>query len=106
MAAASYFEVVGVVGRCDFNASGTLVKLSVFVGYDGNTSANEGERNVLTDEVFVAFVVRVYCNRGVAEQGFGTCGGNLNITAAANQRITDVPEVAVLFALVNLGVGD
>ena len=100
------FKVVRVVSGSDFNAACTLVKLSVLVAYYRNASSNERKSYVFADEVLISFVVRVYRNRSISEQCFRTCGSNLNESAAAYERITDVPEVAVLLAVVNLGVGD
>jgi len=90
----------------DLNAARTLVKLSVLVGNDGNSSSNEGKYNVLADHVLISFVCGVYRNRGVTEKCFGTGGRNLNVSAASNEGVTDVPKVSLLIFVINLGVGD
>ena len=106
VAAAAHLEVVGVVGGGDLHAARTLVQLGVLVGHDGNPAAHQRQDHVLTNEILVALIGGVDGHGGIAQQGLGTGGGDLHVSAAAHQWVTDVPEVAVLLLVVHLGVGD
>ena len=106
VATAANLEVVGVMGGGDLHAAGTLVQLGVLVGHDGNAAAHQRQDDVLTDQILVALVGGVDGHGGIAQQGLGTGGSHLHVSAAAHQGVTDVPEMAVLLLVVHLGVGD
>ena len=54
----------------------------------------------------IAFVVGVYGDGGVAEHGFGAGGGDDDFAGAVCEGVGDVPESALLFAVVDLYVGE
>ncbi len=69
--------VVGIVGRGhlhDAGAEGGIDEEAV--GDDGDFAADEGDDDGFSDEVFVAGVVGVDGDGGVAEHGFGAGGGD------------------------------
>ena len=100
------FEVIGVVSRCDFNSTCTLVHLCIGVSNDGDFSADYRDNNSLTNKAFISFVVRVYCNCSITGDCFGTGCSYDNFTCAVSEGISEVPEVAVFFFIFNLSIGD
>jgi hypothetical protein len=103
---ASNLKVVGVVCGSDLNATGTLIELCVLVGNDRNTATYERKYAILTDKILISFVLGVNCYRSIAKKSFGTSGSNLNVSSTAYEGILDMPKMAVLLNVVNLGVRD
>ena len=82
------FKVVGVVCRCDFNRTCTLIHLSVCISYDGDFSADYGDNNHLTDDILISFVVGMYSNTCITRDSFRTSCSNFDITCAINKGIS------------------
>ena len=102
----TYFEVVRVVRRGDLNRTGSLVHFSIRVGNNRNLTADNGDDHRLSDDVLVAFVIGMNGNGGIAGNCLGSCGSNLDIAASVLERILEVPEIAVVLLVFNLGVGN
>ena len=102
----SYFKVVRVVRRGNFNRTGSLVHFCVRVGNNRDFTSDDGNHNGLSDYVLVAFIIGVNGNGGIAGNRFGTGGCDLNIAAPVLERIFEVPEIAVVLFIFNLGVGN
>ena len=99
-------EVVRVVRGRDLHAARAEADLDIVVGDDRNLSADNRQNQRLADKVGVALIVRVDGDGGVAEHRLGAGGGNLDILVAALDRVLDVPEMACLFAVLDLRVGE
>ena len=69
-------EVVEVMSRGNFDSAGAVSRVGMFVGDDRDFAVGQGEFDVATDEVFVAWVVWVDSDGLVAEDGFGAGGGD------------------------------
>ena len=50
-------------------------------------------------------ILRVDGHAGIAQHGFGTGGGDDDIAAAVAEGIADIPQMAGLFGVLHLGVG-
>ena len=99
-------EVVRVVAGRHLDAAGAEVHLDVVVRDDGYLAAHEGQDAGLADDVLIALVVRVDGHAGVAEHGLGTGRGDDEVAGAVGERIAYMPEVARLFDVLDLGVGE
>ena len=65
-------EVVRVMGWSDFNHTSTKFWVSVFITNDWNSFVNDWQNNVLTNQVFVAWVFWIDRNRNVPKHSFRT----------------------------------
>src|SRR5690606_27470445 len=95
--ALAHFIVVEVVGGGDLDAAGTEFPVNIFVSDNGNQTVDDGQVNVLADQVLVALVFRMHGHGGVAQHGFRTGGGHNQVSGAIFQGITQVPERAFFF---------
>ena len=106
------FIVVEVVGRGDLHAAGAELGVAVVVGDDRDTPAHQRQFDVAADQRLVALVFRVHGHGGVAEHGFRASGGDDQVVQAlggllaVGQRITQVPQVALLVVVFHFEVGD
>jgi len=106
------FVVVEIVGRGDFHAAGAEFRVAVIVGDDRDAAANQWQLDKFADQGFVAFVVRVHRDGGVAEHGFRASGrDDQEIVAfsglgAVGQRVLQVPQEAFLVVVFHFEVGD
>ena len=101
----TYQEVIGVVRGGDLYATGTKADLHIVIGNNGDLSANHGQNEGLADEVLHILILGVHGNGGITEHGLGTGGGNLHEAVLALDGILDMPEVAGLILVLDLGVG-
>ena len=97
-------KVVGVVGRSNLNYTCTEVHFNVFVCNNGDFTVNKRNDKCLADNVLVSFILGVNCNSSIAKHSFGTCGSKFKITASVLEGVLDVPEMACLFLVFNLGI--
>ena len=102
--ALAHLEVVRVMSRRDLNRSGTKFLVYIIIRYDRNLPVHQRKDCFLSYQVFVAFVIRMYCDRSIAQHRLGTGGGNFQIGIAAYDRILDVPEVSVLLFMLYLRI--
>ena len=69
------FKVVEVVCRRDLDGTGAELEVDEDgVTHDWNVAPRERQADCLADEMAIAWIVRVYGHRGVAEHGFRTRG--------------------------------
>ena len=103
--ALTHLEVVRVVARRNLDAAGTELHVNVLVTEDRDLAVHDREDAGLADQVLVALVVRVDGNAGIAHEGLRTGGRNHQLARAVRQRVADVPQLARLGFVLNLGVG-
>ena len=101
--------VVGVVSRGDLNKAGTKVGVDVPILKDGDLAVDDGELDGLTHKGGLLGVLRGDSDARVAEHGLGTRGGDDDVVLAVDrlgQRVTQVPQVALLVLILGLVVRD
>ncbi len=98
-------EIVGVVRGRDFYNARTEFHIGVRVADNGYRLVYYGQNYVFAYKVLIALVLGVYCNRGVAEHGFGAGCGNHKRLVGIFHKIFNMPEEARLLRIVNLDVG-
>ena len=101
----THLEVVRVVARRNLDTAGAELHVNVLVAEDRDLAVHDREDAGLADQVLVALVVRVDRNAGIAHEGLRTGGRNDQIARAVRQRVADVPQLARLGLVLNLGVG-
>ena len=98
-------EVIRIVRRGDLHTAGAEIALDVFVGNDRDLAADERQDQRFSDKVGVAVVLRVNGDGGIAEHRFGAGGRHGDEAAFLSlHRVADVPEIAVLLGIFDLGV--
>ena len=108
----AHLIVIEVVSRGNLDAAGTLLHVGMLIGDNGDASAHQGQFDGLTDQRGVARVLGIDRYTGVAEQGFGAGGSDYQVIQAGigldaiRQRITEVPELALLLAVLHFEIGD
>src|SRR5450759_4243814 len=66
----------------------------------------DGEDDLFADDIRVAWVSRVDSDGCVGEDGLRARGGNRDRPRAIGERVSDVPEMALLVCVHDLDVGD
>ena len=106
------FVVVEIVGRGDFHAAGAEFRIAVIVGDDRDAAADQRQLDKFADQGFVAFIVRVNRDGGVAEHGFRASGRDDQVIVAfsglgaVGQRVFQVPQETFLVVVFHFEVGN
>ena len=101
--------VVGVVRGGNLHEARAKAGVHVPVGEDGDLAVDDGQHDRLAHELGLVGVLRAHGDAGVAQHGLGTGGGNLDVLDAVNRlgkRVAQVPQVALLVAVLGLVVRD
>jgi len=88
--------VVEVVRRSYLQAAGAEGGVDVAVGDDRDLASGQWQPQLAPDQRPVAFIVRVYRDRGVPQHGLGARGGHHQLTGAIGQPIPHMPQQSVL----------
>ena len=103
----SDFKVVRVMRRCDLHAAGTISHVDVFIGNDRDLAAGAGQCDLLADEAFVAFILRIHSDSGITRDGFRTGGRDLDVFPLfACDRVIKVPEMSDFILMLDFNVGE
>ena len=105
-AALTYLVVVGVVGRCDLNNAGALFHVGMLVADDRDLLVEQRKDNMAAVEVLITLVLAVDRYGGVTEHCLGTGRGDFEHFARFLYGIENVPEVTLLFLVLDFSVGD
>ena len=68
--AGAHLIVIEVVGGRDLDAAGAEFAVDIVVGNHRNFATNQGQHDVLADQVSIPLILRVYGDRCIAEHGF------------------------------------
>ena len=101
--------VVGVMGRGYLHEARAEARIDVEVGEDGDLAVDDGKANLRTDELVLVVVLRGDRHAGVAEHRLGARGGDHDVFLPIDrldERIAQIPQVAVFFLVLRLVVGD
>ena len=82
-------EVVEVMGRRDLDRAGSLLGIGILIRHDRDEAADQRQRDILADEVLVAFIFWVDGNAGVAQHRLGPRGGDDDDLVRAFDRISE-----------------
>ena len=100
----SDLKVVRVVCRCNFNNTRALCHISVLVANNRNFLIKKRQNNVTAVKMRISRVVAVYCNRRISKHCLGTGCCKLKLFARFLNCIEKMPEIRVLFLVLNLCV--
>ena len=99
-------KVIGVMRRSYLDSAGAEIHLDIIVSNNRYFGADKRQSDLFADKILISFIIRIDRNGSIAEQRFRSGRGKLNISAAVGQRITQMPEISVLFAVFDLSVRD
>ena len=85
--------------------AGTEADFAVLVAHDGDLSVHDRQDAGLADQVLELLVLRVHGHARIAHHRLRAGRGDDDVAAAVGQRIADIPQVAGLVGVLDLGVG-
>ena len=69
------------MGWGHFDRAGACFWVRIFIGNNGDATANERQDAMLADKVLVALVIGVHRDAGIAQHGFGPGRGDGDVRA-------------------------
>ncbi len=100
-----HLEIVRVVAGRGLDTARAERRVDIAVGENGDLAPDDGQDAGLADQVLVTLVVRVDRNAGIAHEGFRAGGRDNNVFVGALDIIFDIPQLARLVFIFDLGVG-
>ena len=101
----AHLKVIGVMGRCDLYSAGSEFFIYIGIRHDRDFFAHQRQDCFLSYDVFVALIIRMYGDGCIAQHGLRTGGCDLQEIIGSHDRILDMPEMSVLFLMLNFRVG-
>ena len=99
-------KVIRVMGGCDFDRAGSEFHIDILVRHNRNLFVDQRKNNCLTHQVFIPLIIGMNRDGGIAEHRLGTRRRNLKRIVCPDDRITDMPEMACLLLVFDLGIGE
>ncbi len=98
--------IIGVMGRGNFDKTGSKIRIHIGIGNDGNGPVSQGQAEHSADQGLVAGVIRMNGNRRVCQHGLRAGGGNLNPPLPFCKGIADGIKTALPFLMLDLDIRD
>ena len=102
--ALAHFKVVRVVSRRNLDGASTEADIDVIVSNDFDFAVDEGDDDFLADVLLHAVVVGVDSDSRIAHDRFRTSRSNHDIVVFTDNRVFDVPQMALHVGMVNFDV--
>ena len=102
------FPVIEIMGRRDLDATGTKRRINMKIPNNQKLAPHQRQSQFLADQTGIPRVLRVDRHGDVPQHGFGSGGCHdkrIDRALWVDQRITDLPEFAVLFLAIDLKIG-
>ena len=100
-----HFKIIRIMRRRNFHSPRTEFHLAVFITHDRYFATHSGDNDRLSNEVLVARIFGIHGNAGVTKHSLRACCRHRDGIALIRRIITHMPEVAVLFLIFHLGIG-
>ena len=97
-------KVIRVMSGSDFDNARTEIHLNIVIGDNGNFPVNYRKNNGLADNILISLILGIHRDGGIAEKCFRSRCGELKISAAVLEGIAQMPEMAGLILILNLGI--
>ena len=104
--AQTYFKVVRVVGRCNLYNTGSKFHIYILICDQRNLSVYQWKDQHLSYQVFVSFIVWIYCYGSISQQSLRTGCGQIDIAAAICKWVAQMPEMSLLVFVLYLCIGN
>ena len=98
------FKVIEIMSRGNFYRTGTKFHIDILVGNDRDLPINQRQQYGLSDQLLIAFVFRINSYGSITEHRFRAGGRNDQVLIGPLDRVTQVPEVALLIIMFNLKI--
>ena len=108
----SHLKVIRVMSGCDLYHAGAKFHIHIGIRHNGDLTVHQGQKHLPADEGGISFVLRINSHCGISQHGFRTCGGKFQEFCCTRRpvflqkRVFDMPEMAGLFFVYNLCIGD
>ena len=86
-------EIIWIVRRSYFHNPRPELRIDESIGDHRNLTAYNRQPHAAADQMLVPLVVRMHCDGGIAQHGFGPSGGKYHAFFTAHDGIADVPQV-------------
>ena len=101
----SDLEIVRIMCGSYLHDAGPELHIHVVVSDYRHLPVHYREHNLLTDKVFISVVIRIHSDSRIAKHSLWSCRSECEVVIGSYNLIFDVPEVAVLIFIFNLGIG-
>ena len=91
--ALAYFKVVGVMGRCNLHAAGTIVHIYIIISNNGDFAIRSRKLYLLTYQMSIPFIFGIHSYSRIAWNRFRTGRSNFYISVFSDDRIVEIPEM-------------
>ena len=93
----SHFKVIRIVSRSDLYTAGSKLFIHIFISDHRDLSVCQRQLQHFPYQVFISFILRIYCHCRISQKSLRTGGGNLYILSFLSYyRVVNVPEKSVL----------
>ncbi|MNO91638.1 hypothetical protein D3C76_831890 [compost metagenome] len=102
--AKTYFKVVRIMCRCNFNRTAAEFLLYVFVADDRNFASDDRKNQCLANQVTVTFILRMNSYRCITKHRLRTRCSNRNISVAILERVLKMIQMAINLFVFNFNI--
>ena len=99
-------KVIRIMRRRNLDRTGSELHIDILVRNDRNLFIDQRKNNRLSHQIFIALIIRMNSDGCVTEHCFRTCCRDLKRIVCPYDRITDMPEMACLLLVFDLGIGE
>ena len=89
-------KIVRVVCRCNLNRTCSKFFIYIVICYNRNLFVNQRQNYILSYQLFIALIIRMYCDRSISKHCLRTGCCDLNTFICSNDRIVNMPEMSCL----------
>ena len=101
------FEIIEIMPRRDLQGSATEGAINVSIGDDRHNSSSDRQPNFLADPTLITLVLRMDCDRSIAEHCFRARGRDHKVLRRIiSQRITNMPQSSVCILVHDFDIGE
>ena len=97
-------KIVRVVCRCNLNRTCSKFFIYIVICYNRNLFVNQRQNYILSYQLFIALIIRMYCDRSITKHSLRTGSSDLKVIITSYDRILDMPEMSILLLMLNLCV--
>ncbi len=97
-------KIVRIVGGCNLYGTGSEFFIYIVICHNRDLSSHQWKNYILSYDIFVSFILRMYRNSRISQESFRSCSCNLKEIIRSYHRILNVPEESILFLVFNFRV--
>ena len=74
--ALTHFPVIGIMGWCDFNTTGSKIFIHIFISENGDFTSNQWQNHMFPNEMLIAFIIGMDRHTSIPQHGLWSGGGH------------------------------